>query len=73
MAGFMVRENVRLQDEVARLRSLLRYLDAAKVVGQGDTYVLPVGVFDQCMRAATAPAAKPAFQDKPGDLRHFQD
>lgn len=56
MAGYLVRENVRLQDEIARLRSLLRYLDAAKVAGQGDTYVLPVGVFDQCMRAAAGNA-----------------
>lgn len=52
MSGYMVRENVRLQDENARLRALLRYLDNAKVAGQGDTYVLPAGVFDKCMREA---------------------
>lgn len=52
MSGYLVRENVRLQEENQRLRALLRYLDSAKVAGQGDTYVLPVGAFDECIRSA---------------------
>lgn len=53
MAGYLVRETARLQEENARLRALLRYLDSAKVAGVGDTYTLPCGVFDECVRAAS--------------------
>lgn len=53
MAGYLVRETARLQEENARLRALLRYLDRAKVAGACGTYVLPCGVFDECVRAAS--------------------
>lgn len=53
MAGYLVRETARLQEENARLRALLRYLDSAKVAGPRDTYAIPCGVFDACVRAAS--------------------